>query len=386
MKIILPPFLRHRFTLSGLNLERFLNTMQKEEIRLLRVRRTDHRTLKCECSSSDLERISMIVQEKGWRLSDARPVGLGAWLKRLWSRPGLVIGGVLTLALLLVAMQYVWLIRVEDAGPYQADIATYLEQEGYRPGMRKTQADAKTLSLLLQRRYPDVAWFRVYVSNVTLVVECTQGVPEPQLPASVPADLLALRDGVVESVQVYAGTALVRAGDLVRKGQVLIQGVERGADEQQVPVAARGVVMARCWEETTVRVPLRETLSRETGRKSTSYQICTPWFCVPEEAEVPEYLTYHLSITDTPVVGSFFPCWRRVSEYREVALEYGVRDVTQVRREAEDAARKALHRKLRGYALLEEWMALEEKEDGYVYATASAEWLTNLCRTEEDLP
>lgn len=382
----LPDCLHHQFTLTGLNLERFLNTLQKEGIALVSARRVDRRTLRCICRSADLDAIAAIARDKGWRMEGSAPVGVGARLQRWLSRPGLVIGAVLAAVLLAVAMRFVWLIRIVDAGPYQADIAAYLSEEGIHPGMRKEEANAATLALLLQRRYPQVAWFRVYVNNVTLVVECTQGVPSPPLPDGQPCDLIAARDGVVEEVQVYGGTAVVRPGDLVRKGQVLIQGQERGADGEMVPAAARGRVLARCWQEETVRVSAQETLSRETGRGETRCQLCTPWFCWPEALESPDYLTYHLYVTDTPVVGSFFPVWQRVAEYREVELERSERPLQEVKIEAEAAAMAQLRKVLRGYALTDTWLETRMGEDGYLYATASGEYTADLVLNEEGQP
>ncbi len=378
-----PSWLRHRFTLSGLNLERFLNTLQKENIALLQVRRLDRRSLSCICRSADLERITAIAAEKGWRMEGAAPVGAGAWLGRLLHRPGLLAGGFLACVLLVVAMQFVWIVRIEDAGAYEADIAAYLHEEGYRPGMRRAHTDAAGLALLLQRRYPDVAWFRVYVNNVTLTVECTQGVPAPALPSQEPCDVLAAGDGVVQAVEVYAGTAMVRPGDLVRKDQVLIRGVEQGADGEEIPVAARGRVIARCWQEARVRIPMQEVISRETGRSVTVSQLCTPWFRIPAQVEAPAYLTSQLYLTDTPVGGCFFPVWQRTAQYREVELEYASRPETEVRAEAEEAAGKQLHRQLRGYRLTEEWLEYENGGDGYLYATASGEYLADLCLPQQ---
>ncbi len=386
MNILHLPFLEHGFTVTGLNLERFLNTLQKKEIGLVSVRRVDYRTLDCRCKSADLHRIAAIAKEKGWRMEAVHPVGGGAWLRRLFSRPGLLIGAALGLALMLIASRFVWLVRLEGAGAYQADITAYLAQEGYLAGMSKTQVNAPTLALLLQRRYPQVAWFRVYVRNVTLVVECTPGEPAPPLPGTGAADVTASRDGVVQSLQVYAGTAVVRPGDLVRRGQVLIRGVERGKDGEEVPVCARGQVLARCWTELTVRVPLQETLSRETGRTERRESLCTPWLCWPAQEDAPEFLTYQLSITETPVVGCFFPCWQRVTEYREVALEYAQRPQEEALAEAETAAMTRLKQLLRGYRLEDNWLESEISADGYACATASGEWLADLCREDALLP
>ena len=56
---------------------------------------------------------------------------------------------------------------------------------------------------------------------MTLVVDVTRGVPMPELPSAQPGDVVALRDGIVDSVRVYAGTAAVQAGDAVRAGDVI---------------------------------------------------------------------------------------------------------------------------------------------------------------------
>lgn len=380
-----PRWMRHRFTLTGLNLERFLNTLQKEDIALLRAARTDRRSLDCVCRSADLERIAAIAAEKGWRLENAAPIGAGARLRQLLRRPGLIAGALLTAALLAFSMQFVWLVRIEGAGAYQADIAAYLAGEGIGPGMRKTAMDAGRLALLLQRRYPEVAWFRVYVNNVTLTVECTQGVPAPPLPAGEPCDLVAAMDGVVQAVEVYAGTAAVAPGDAVRRGQVIIRGEERGMDGESLPVAARGKVVARCWQQTTVRVPLQEWQSRETGESSSIRQVCTPWRCFPAAPEPPAYLTSHLYLTDTPLVGCFFPVWLRTAEYREVELIPALRPAEQVKGEAEAAAREQLRTALRGYRITQEHTEAQTGADGYVYATARAEYTADLC-LPSDMP
>ncbi len=59
------PLCTHRFALSGLNLERFMNTVKKAGIPLLSVKRQDQRTLVCECYSADLPGLSQLAQEKG---------------------------------------------------------------------------------------------------------------------------------------------------------------------------------------------------------------------------------------------------------------------------------------------------------------------------------
>lgn len=372
------PFVTCRFTLTGLNLERFMNTLQKEGVPLLSARRTGARTLECACYLRDLPRVRQLAGEKGWRVQRARPAQLAALWEALKKRPGALLGAALALAAAFWLSQLVWRVEINGAGPYRADIAAYLQEAGYVPGARRDALDTSALERNLTLRYPEVAWFHAYVSNVTLVVDVTRGVPMPDLPSARPGDVVALRDGIVDSVRVYAGTAAVEAGDAVRAGQVLIRGEERGADGAVVPVAARGAVIARCWLEHTVEMSLLEIHSEETGREAAVQQIETPWFSLPAAPETPDFLASNAYITQTPVVGCFFPVWRKTTVLREVSLEYARRPEAEVRAEAGDAALGRLKTLLYGYEIIDKWVDYCMIEDDTLAATATAEWLMDI--------
>ena len=372
------PFVTCRFTLTGLNLERFMNTLQKEGVPLLSARRTGARTLECACYLRDLPRVRQLAGEKGWRVQRARPAQLAALWEALKKRPGALLGAALAMAAAFWLSQLVWRVEINGAGPYRADIAAYLEEAGYVPGARRDALDTSALERNLTLRYPEVAWFHAYVSNVTLVVDVTRGVPMPELPSAQPGDVVALRDGIVDSVRVYAGTAAVQAGDAVRAGQVLIRGEERGADGAVVPVAARGAVTARCWLTHTVEMSLLEIRSEETGREAVVQEIETPWFTWPTEPDTPDFLASNAYITQTPVAGCFFPVWRKTTVLREVSLEYARRSEAEVRAEAGDAALERLKTLLYGYEIIDKWVDYCMIEDDTLAATATAEWLMDI--------
>ena len=374
-------FFTYRFTVTGLNLERFLNLLSKEEIPLPQVRRTDGRTLQCRCYTADLNRISSIANQKGWRIQTLRPCGLSAAAAFLKKRPGIPIGAALALLLLFTLSGFIWRIDLHNAGPYEADLAAYLAQNGLRPGVRRSAVDVQALERDLLYRYPHVAWMHVYVSNVTLVVDVSRGVPLPESEQQ-PSHLYAMRDGVVDSLRVFAGTAAVKPGDTVRRGQLLIRGEERGSDGETVPVHARGVVTARCWHSETVFIPLWEILSTETGRETLYTRICTPWFSVPPAPESAEYLASNIYMEELPVVGCFFPVrYQRIIQ-RETALEYRLRDPAAVRAEALQAADERLKNALYGNEIIDKWVDYCMIEDESVSAKVTAEWLTDIGGTK----
>ena len=372
------PLFTHRFVLCGLNLERFMNTLQRQGVPLLQASRRDRRTLEGVCYSADLPAVLALAEEKGWRVQETAPMQLSAALSWLARRPGVPVGAALALALMIILSQFVWQVEIHQAGPYRADMAAYLQENGYRPGLLRKRVDASALERALTERYPQIAWFHVYVHGATLVVDVSQGVPMPEGPNTQPGDVVARRDGVVEMVNVYAGTAVVKPGDAVRQGQVLIRGAEKDRDGAEMPVAARGVVRARCWQSHRVAMPLYETLSGETGRETTSFRLCTPWLCWPGQRQEAPYLASNTYLSQTPVGGCFFPLWQEKVTRREVWLEYAPRDEQQVRKEAGQAALKALENGLYGYELIDKWVDYCMIEDNTLVATATAEWLMDI--------
>ena len=372
------PLCIHQFVLEGLNLERFLALMQKQEIPLLHVTRRDAKTLICRCYSADLTAVTALAGEKGWRISGIRAMGLSAFVQRMKKRPGIPVGLVLMLVLLSVLPRFIWRVEIRQAGPYHADISSFLTECGCRPGIPRTAVDAKKLEEQLLLRYPEIAWFQVYAEQGTLIVEATHGVPMPQMPSNEQGDLVAQTDGIVSSVLVYAGTAAVKSGDVVRKGDLLIRGEERGEDDTAVPVRADGVVLARCWQSAAVHMPLYTIQRAETGRETVVSQLCTPWFALGNAEDSPAYLASNLTITVTPVGGAFIPLWQQKRVYREVSMERIPRDVEEVKREAAEAALKKLKSELFPDEIIDKWVDFSMIEDDKLAVTVTAERLADI--------
>lgn len=368
----------HRFQLSGLNLERFINLMNREDIPLHHVRRRGARQLTAQCFSADLPRIRSLTGEKGWKMEHVRAVGLSGLAAGMKRRKGVPLGIVLACALVLALSQFVWQIHISGAGAHTADIRAYLQAEGYGPGTRRSSVDASALEAALTYRYPDIAWFHVYVRGASLVVEVAPGVPSPEVEAHSSCDVIAAHMGIVDSVRVYAGTSQVKRGDVVQKGDVLIRGVERSSDGSFVPVAASGVVIARCWHSETVSFPLFDVSSSETGREHVFRQIRTPLGILAQRQQETPFLAYNTYLSETPVGGAFFPLTHQRITRREVAMEYVPRDVSAVRAEAESAAFKRLKTTLKNDDIIDKWVDYCMIEGDTLALSATAEWLMDI--------
>ena len=173
--------------------------------------------------------------------------------------------------------------------------------------MAASAVDAERLQKRLLAEAGDYSFIGVRVQGIRLLVEASPEVPAPEVyEISRARDLVAARDGVVESVTVHSGEASVQAGETVRMGQTLIRGEEDRSKEETNPVAALGEVIARCWYEGSAQAPMEKRIVTPTGRSETECRLALLGFSAPI-TECEGYASETLDEEILPVVGLFLP-------------------------------------------------------------------------------
>ena len=332
-------------TVEGLNLERFIRQVGEKDIQLTRLRRSG-RKMSALVDENTLPVLMELADQGGWRLTTGRRHGCGRLadlLKRRWLlSAALIVAGLCV----TVASQLMWRVEIQDAGVYQADLERYLSDQRIKPVTWKRSIDLSALRDELEWRYPKVAWVECGWRGMTLKVTLVEGVAQGETQSySGAGDVVALRDGVVDSVITMAGTAQVKAGDVVHKGQILILGQERTGDDMVRPVAARGQVLARVWDGTAVRMSALETVTEYTGQSQEVWTVTCPWFSLWTPAPS-QFEEQDVSVREIPLGGLFFPLSYRVEKRLEADKAVKPRDMEQLKTEAGIAAMRLLRQKI----------------------------------------
>ena len=334
------------FTVEGLNTERFIRQAGGQGVRLTGLRRPAPRKVSAEAAEDDLPALQELALRGGWKLTIGARRGAGRaadWLRARWV---LAAAAAIAGAALLAASRVMWRIEIVDAGTYDADIRIALTELGVTVPALRSQVDIGALRDALEWRYPRIAWFECGWRGSTLVVRPVEGVlPRTDSDSDGACDVVASRDGVVQTVVTKAGTPVVKAGDIVRAGDVLIKGEERTSDGAVRPVAARGSVIARVWEGASVRMPATETVTIYTGEEQTVWTIRTPWFDLWPMGESP-YAQYDTAVSQMPFGGIFLPMTLHVETRMEAQCTTRMRDMDDLEADAYEAAVRKLHEKV----------------------------------------
>lgn len=244
---------------------RFLNAAADAGIPLWDVRHKDG-VLWCRAHAADYRNLRPAARRACVRMRVQKRCGIVFRLRRFRLRFGLAVGALLFFAVLSALSSRIWVVNIQGNSTVpDGDIRRMLEPLGIRVGGSFDEVDLTELRLTALQQLPELTWLTVNQSGSIVTVEVRERTAVEPLSDTAPANLVAACDGVILRVNAVRGQAVVKPGDAVTRGDLLISGVMDSSVGPQLKRAA-GSVIARTSHTLTVTIPLRETVTDRTER------------------------------------------------------------------------------------------------------------------------
>ena len=271
--------------------------------------------------------------------------GLPQVLRRLARRPGLVLGALCALALIVASECFVFDIRVSGNSTLtEREVKELLAAQGFAEGAFIPRLDTDQLENRVMLSTDKIGWLSVNIrGNVANVELVEQRLPDPK-PVLKPVHVVAAHSGEVVAVELYRGNVLVRAGQQVGKGEILIAGVYDSAATGFRFTRASGKVLARTVHTFTVEIPYEYEKKVYTGevfeKKSLNFFNFPIKLCESTGNCGTVYDTIYIVENCSPVAGAELPleiCTERYLPYRmqtayrdpEAALVLAYRELSE---------------------------------------------------------
>ena len=271
--------------------------------------------------------------------------GLPQVLRRLARRPGLVLGALCALALIVASECFVFDIRVSGNSTLtEREVKELLAAQGFAEGTFIPRLDTDQLENRVMLSTDKIGWLSVNIrGNVANVELVEQRLPDPA-PLRKPAHIVAAHSGEIVAVELYRGNVLVRAGQQVGKGEILIAGVYDSAATGFRFTRAFGKVLARTVHTFTVEIPYEYEKKVYTGevfeKKSLNFFNFPIKLCESTGKCGTVYDTIYIVENCSPVAGAELPleiCTERYLPYRmqtayrdpEAALVLAYRELSE---------------------------------------------------------
>ncbi|MEN8077107.1 sporulation protein YqfD [Clostridioides difficile] len=248
------------------NSERLLNIFWTENIRVYKVKRKDVATLILEIDYLNYGEIRDIVEKLGGRINIIKSNGLVFFLGNVKKKISLAVGAVLFLCIIYYLSTYIWAIEVEvqkNIPPFE--VRKQLSSLGIKPGISKSSIDVKEVEKQLENISSEILWLRVRIEGSTLKVVVEEKINPPQQAEYQYGNLVATMEGEIKRVYTFAGRTKVKSGQLVKVGDIVIEGID-GSEGGEYILPPRGIVIANTFYEKSMNVKVKGTTLERSGR------------------------------------------------------------------------------------------------------------------------
>lgn len=214
-----------RYRVEGLNRNNLINSLKKNGITLYKIAEKGTKVTEFSISAADKQKFFAITENLCYNITRIREYGFLYPIIRLFGSAGLIIGALLFFAVAAVADKAVLQVDYYGSGAvYKEEADAVLYSLGIKKFSFVTDSDLRTAETEILKSTDRFSFAALKKHGARLKVNLvlspeTSGIIDTSRKA-----ITAPVGGVVESVKVYRGTALVAAGDTVEAGAVLVEG------------------------------------------------------------------------------------------------------------------------------------------------------------------
>lgn len=279
-----------RFTAQGDALPRFRDALREYGVQC--IRQTVTNGVFCAQIKPKYRRaLQKTAEAYGIILTVTEEKGLRFRLRPFRARYGLIAGLIPAIAFLWWTNQTVRSIEIYgNTEISDTHLLTALEELGVTRGTRYDTMDFSLLEQQLRLTVSDIEWVSLRRTGGRLVVELEEETDPPARYADrIPTNYIATVSAQITEMQVYNGQAMVKVGDAVKEGDVLINGVIEDKRGISYLKHADGLIRGVYQETLSLYQPFCEEITISGKTVTAKYLECfgkrfslTPNLSVPE--------------------------------------------------------------------------------------------------------
>ena len=237
------------YEVNGLNFQRLLSALDKAGINVYNVHNRGGKKTVLSVKYSDSEKFFAISKELCYNVKKIKERGGFYPALFFWRNLGVLLGLALFFVAAYICNDFIFSFSFCGSGSvYCKEVENYLNGVGINRFSRFSDINLKDLGGNIVKSNPRLSFASCVKEGNRLKIELVLSENPPEIIDGNVDKLIALNSGIVESVKVYRGTALVKVGDAVNMGDVLVDGVMT-VKEQTVKVNVIATVTVICEQE-----------------------------------------------------------------------------------------------------------------------------------------
>ncbi len=281
-------------TVEGYFIERFINICNNNKILLWGMKRKKSSILIAKIGIQDFKKIKEIVRATKCKVKINDKKGLPFTIYKYRKRKIFLIMILLVVISIFITSNYIWNIEIVGLNKISnEEIIQNLKENGIDIGTKKKSINAKQIINNIRLERDDIAWIGLDIQGTNLKVEIVENKEKPEIiDENDICNIVAQKDGVITKIVTKNGTAIVKEGDVVRKGDILIQGKLEGQYTGTRYVHSEGTVEAEVWYSKKEKKYFKNSEEVETGASESKYKININNFKINLYKSLPNFEKY----------------------------------------------------------------------------------------------
>ena len=213
------------YQITGLNLDNLINTIKNRGIDLFDIKKLNNKQVIVAVSYNNSKKLFAIAKEMCYNIKKVREKGLGLILLNSARSVGVILGA-LAFSLITISLSDV-IFEFNYSGTGSANksqVQEYLSSVGVNKYSRFSSFDLEKLEDQILANCNDLSFVSLQKKGNRLMIELTLSESGVKRLDNNVYKFFSPISGVVESIKVYRGTAIVKEGDRVNEGDLLVDG------------------------------------------------------------------------------------------------------------------------------------------------------------------
>lgn len=261
--------------IEGYYIERFINTCMKNNIFLWGIKRKMATLVFAKVGAEELEEVKKIAKNHQCIITVKNQKGFPFLVQKYKHRKIFFISLIIFFVTLFGLSKFVW--NIEVTGTDKIDINEIMQEvnlSGLKIGMLKKNVDVEGIVNKIRLDREDIAWIGIELKGTNAIVNVVEAEAKPEIVDENDfSNIVASRDGEIAKISAQNGTVMVQAGDMVKKGDILIAGWMEGLYTDKYYVNSSGSVKAKIKYSQIEKVDKKEIKRIETGKNEKRYSI-----------------------------------------------------------------------------------------------------------------
>ena len=322
---------------EGYFTERFINICNSKKIFLWNMKRKHSTIIRVNIGIRDFKRIKEIAKKTKCRVKIQKKKGIPFILHKYKKRKIFAIFFILLIIAVIALSNFVWNIEVIGNDKISAEeIIKDLADDNFKVGTSKTNLNTKNIIDKIRLKRSDLAWMGIEIKGTNAIVKIVEADLKPDIIKEEEyCNIVATKDAMIVKINAQNGTAVVKEGDIVTKGTVLIQGWLEGQFTGIRYVHANGEVQAKVWYSQKISVPLKQNKKVKTGKEENKYSVKINNFEINLIKGVPKFQNYD-TIETSKKLKLFSDFYLPIEINQKTYQEYEEQEITYSIEEAKE--------------------------------------------------